>query len=94
MKAGTFANRLPQARWLPKGDVADWSAKRSGKRQPFARQEGNMARRDFPLNIDRRRLLAAGAAVATAAIALRADRVDAALADTAQLPALTTEVPP
>jgi hypothetical protein len=53
-----------------------------------------MARRDFPLNIDRRRLLAAGAAVATAAIALRADRVDAALADTAQLPALTTEVPP
>jgi hypothetical protein len=53
-----------------------------------------MARRDFPLNIDRRRLLAAGAAVATAAIAPRADRVDAALADTAQLPALTTEVPP
>jgi hypothetical protein len=53
-----------------------------------------MARRDFPLNIDRRRLLAAGAAVATAAIALRADRVDAALADTVQLPALTPEVPP
>ena len=53
-----------------------------------------MARRDFPLNIDRRRLLATGAAVATAAIALRADRVDAALADTVQLPALTPEVPP
>jgi hypothetical protein len=52
-----------------------------------------MARRDFPLNIDRRRLLATGAAVATAAIALRADRVDSALADTVQLPALTPEVP-
>jgi hypothetical protein len=53
-----------------------------------------MARRDFPLNIDRRRLLTTGAAVATAAIALRADRVDAALADTVQLQALTPEVPP
>jgi hypothetical protein len=53
-----------------------------------------MARPDFPLNIDRRRLLATGVAVATAAIALRADRVDAALADTVQLPALTPEVPP
>jgi hypothetical protein len=53
-----------------------------------------MARRDFPLNINRRRLLATGAAVATAAIALRADRVDAALADTVQVPALTPEVPP
>jgi hypothetical protein len=53
-----------------------------------------MARRDFPLSINRRRLLATGAAVATAAIALRADRVDAALADTVQLPALTPEVPP
>jgi hypothetical protein len=53
-----------------------------------------MVRRDFPLNIDRRRLLATGAAVATAAIPLRAGRVDAALADTVQLPALTPEVPP
>src|SRR6476659_7352786 len=53
-----------------------------------------MAGPDFPLSIDRRRLLATGAAVATAAIALRADRVDAALADTAQLPTLTPEVPP
>ena len=53
-----------------------------------------MARPDFPLSMDRRRLLTTGAAVATAAIALRADRVDPALADTAQLPALTTEVPP
>jgi hypothetical protein len=47
-----------------------------------------MARRDFPLNIDRRRLLATGAAVVTAAIALRADRVDVALADTVQISAL------
>ena len=53
-----------------------------------------MAEPDFTLKIDRRRLLATGAVVATAAIALRADRVDAALADTAQLPALTPEVPP
>jgi hypothetical protein len=53
-----------------------------------------MARPDFPLSINRRRLLATGAAVATAAIALRADRVDVALADTVQLPALTPEVPP
>jgi hypothetical protein len=53
-----------------------------------------MAEADFPLNIDRRRLLATAAAVATAAIALRADRVDAALADTVQRPALTPEVPP
>jgi hypothetical protein len=53
-----------------------------------------MAEADFRLNLDRRRLLATGAAVATAAIALRADRVDAALADTVQLPALTPEVPP
>jgi len=53
-----------------------------------------MAEADFPLSINRRRLLATGAAVATAAISLRADRVDAALADTVQLPALTPEVPP
>ena len=53
-----------------------------------------MARPDFLLSMDRRGLLATGAAVATAAIALRADRVDAALADTVQLPALTPEVPP
>jgi hypothetical protein len=53
-----------------------------------------MARPDFPLNIDRRRLLATGAAAATAAIALRADRVDVGLADTVRLPALTPEVPP
>jgi hypothetical protein len=53
-----------------------------------------MARPDFPLSMDRRRLLTTGAAVATAAIALRADHVDAALADTVQLPALTPEVPP
>ena len=53
-----------------------------------------MAEADFPLSINRRRLLATGAAVATAAIALRADRVDAGLADTVQLPALTPEVPP
>jgi hypothetical protein len=39
-------------------------------------------------------LLATGAVVATAAIALRADRVDAALVDKVQLPALTPEVPP
>ena len=45
-----------------------------------------MAGPDFPLNIDRRHLLATGAAVATAAIALRADRVDAALADTVATP--------
>jgi hypothetical protein len=78
---------------LPQGDVAEKSAiKRT--RQPFVRQEGIMARRDFPLSINRRRLLATGAAAATAAISLRADRVDAALADTVQLPALTPEVPP
>jgi hypothetical protein len=39
-------------------------------------------------------LLAIGSAVATAAIALRADPVGAALADTVQLPALTPEVAP
>jgi hypothetical protein len=53
-----------------------------------------MARPDFPLNIDRRRLLVTGVAVATAALPLRADRVEAALADTVQLPALTPGVPP
>ena len=53
-----------------------------------------MARRDFPLNINRRRLLATGAAAATAAIAPGAGSVEAALADTVQLPALTPEVPP
>jgi hypothetical protein len=53
-----------------------------------------MAEADFPLSINRRRLLATGAAVVTAAIVPRADRVDAALADTVQLPALTPEVPP
>jgi hypothetical protein len=39
-----------------------------------------MARRDFPLNINRRRLLATGAAAATAAIAPGAGGVEAALA--------------
>jgi hypothetical protein len=53
-----------------------------------------MAKTDFPLSMDRRRLLATGAAVAAAAISLRAGRVDAALADTVQLRALTPEVPP
>jgi nitrous oxide reductase len=43
-----------------------------------------MARRDFPLNINRRRLLATGAAAATAAIAPGAGSVEAALANAAQ----------
>jgi hypothetical protein len=63
-------------------------------RQPFVSQEGSMAKPDFSLGIDRRRLLTTGAAAATAAIALRADRVDVALADTVQLSALTPKVPP
>jgi hypothetical protein len=44
--------------------------------------------------IDRRRLLATGAAAATAAIAPGAGSVDAALSDTVQLPGWTPEVPP
>jgi hypothetical protein len=51
-----------------------------------------MARRDFPLNIDRRRLLATGAA-ATAAIAPGAGGVEAALANAAQPASLPAETP-
>jgi hypothetical protein len=52
-----------------------------------------MARRDFPLNIDRRRLLATGAAVVTAAIVPRAESVKAALANAAQPASLPAEAP-
>ena len=50
-----------------------------------------MARRDFPLNINRRRLLATGAAAATAAIAPGAGGVEAALANAAQPASLPAE---
>jgi hypothetical protein len=62
-------------------------------RQPFVSQEGIMARPDFPLNIDRRRLLATGAAAATAAIALGAGSVKVALANAAQPASLPAEAP-
>jgi hypothetical protein len=52
-----------------------------------------MARPDFPLNIDRRRLLATGAAAATAAIALGAGSVKVALANAAQPASLPAEAP-
>jgi hypothetical protein len=52
-----------------------------------------MATRDFPLNIDRRRLLATGAAVATAAIAPGAGSVKAAFANAAQPASLPPEAP-
>jgi hypothetical protein len=93
-KAGTFTNRLPQARWSPgNGDVADKSANVAGA--PALRsQEGIMAKTDFPLTIDRRRLLATGAAAATAAIAPGAGSVEAALANAAQPASLPAEAPP
>jgi nitrous oxide reductase len=53
-----------------------------------------MARRDFPLNINRRRLLATGAAAATAAIAPGAGGVETALANAAQPASLPAEAPP
>jgi hypothetical protein len=51
-----------------------------------------MAKPDFPLNIDRRRLLATGAAVATAAIVPRAGCAKTALTNAA-LPTLPAETP-
>jgi hypothetical protein len=67
---------------LPRdGDAAGQSAKRSGLRQPFGSQEGIMARRDFPLSINRRRLMTAAAAVtATGSILPVVKRADAAAA--------------
>ena len=52
-----------------------------------------MAGPDFP-RIDRRRLLATGAAVATTAIAPGAGSVEAALANAAQPASLPAEAPP
>ena len=52
-----------------------------------------MAKPDFPLNIDRRRLLATGAAAATAAIAPGAGSVKAACANAAQPASLPAEAP-
>jgi hypothetical protein len=52
-----------------------------------------MADPDFPLNIDRRRLLATGAAVATAAIVPNAELPEAALANAAQPALLPAETP-
>jgi hypothetical protein len=52
-----------------------------------------MAKPDFPLNIDRRRLLATGAAAATAAIAPGAGSVKAAFANAAQPATLPAETP-
>jgi hypothetical protein len=52
-----------------------------------------MARRDFPLSINRRRLLATGAAMATAAIAPGAGSVKAALANATQRETLPAETP-
>jgi hypothetical protein len=52
-----------------------------------------MAEPDFPLNIDRRRLLTTGAAVVTAAIVPRAESARAALANAAQPASLPAEAP-
>jgi len=52
-----------------------------------------MAEADFPLSIDRRRLLATGAAVATAAIAPGPGSVKAAFANSAQPASLPAEAP-
>jgi len=52
-----------------------------------------MARRDFQLSINRRRLLATGAAMATAAIAPGAGSVKAAFANAAQPASLPAEAP-
>jgi hypothetical protein len=52
-----------------------------------------MARRDFPLSINRRRLLATGAAVVTSAIVPRAESAKAALANAAQPASLPAEAP-
>jgi hypothetical protein len=52
-----------------------------------------MAEPDFPLNIDRRRLLATGAAVVTAAIVPRAESAKAARANAAQPASLPAEAP-
>jgi hypothetical protein len=64
-------------------------------RQPFVSQEGIMARPDFPLRIDRRRLLTSAAAVTASGILPGVKRADAAAApDFFQSSPLTLEAEP
>jgi hypothetical protein len=72
--------------------VADKHGKLSGRASLSVQKEGIMARRDFPL-IHRRRLLATGAAVVTAAIVPRAGCAKTALTNAAQPATLPVETP-
>jgi hypothetical protein len=63
-------------------------------RQPFGSQEGIMAKTDFPLTIDRRRLLASAAAVTATGILPGVKLADAAAADVPQSSALTHQAEP
>jgi hypothetical protein len=63
-------------------------------RQPFGSQEGIMAKTNFPLTIDRRRLLASAAAVTATGILPGVKLADAAAADVPQSSALTHQAEP
>jgi len=85
-----LTNRLPQARWFPgNGDVADDSGKTYREAPALHLQEGSMARPDFPLNIDRRRLMTAAAAVTATGVLPGVKLADAAAPDFSQSSQLT-----
>jgi hypothetical protein len=92
-RAGALDQPAPAARWLPQGDVADSTANVAGAPALRFEQEGIMARRDFPLNIDRRRLLTSAAVTATG-ILPGVKLADAAAADVLQSLPLTPKAEP
>jgi hypothetical protein len=63
-------------------------------RQPLRSQEGIMARPDFPLSIDRRRLLASATAVTASGIVPSARPAKSAARPFVQLPQVTSEAGP
>jgi hypothetical protein len=79
-----------------KGDVADNNGKRSECASPSVSQEGIMADPDFPLSINRRRLLTSAAATVTAtgSILPGVKRADAAGSDFLQSSRLTPKIDP
>ena len=91
-RAGALDQPAPAARWSPGNGNA---AEKPANVAVAPGKEGTMARPDFPLNIDRRRLLTSAAATVTATGILPGVKLaDAAAADVIQCSPLTLEAQP
>jgi hypothetical protein len=78
----------------PQGENAASNGKCSGLRQPFVRKRASMAGQEFPLSIDRRRLLVSAVALPAASIGRIGKPARAAAAAVIQSSGMATEAEP